>query len=74
MILFAILLTMIAAALLLGQSRIVLRAWQQQRAGRRNPALRMEEPARFFLNFGFEVFLMLIALWYFAGVVWNWSS
>ncbi|MBY6129656.1 hypothetical protein KUW15_13120 [Qipengyuania aquimaris] len=74
MILFAILVTVIAAALLLGQSRIVLRAWKKQTAGWRNPALRTDEPGRFFLNFGFEVFLMLIALWYFSGVVWSWLS
>ena len=74
MILFGILLTVIAAALFLGQSRIVLRAWQEQTAGRRNPAQRSEEPGRFSLNFGFEVFLMLIALWYISGVVWSWLS
>ena len=74
MVLFGILVTMIAAALFLGQSRIVWRAWQRQTAGWRKPALRTEEPGRFFFYFGFEVFLMLIALWYFSGVIWSWLS
>ncbi|MBX7539619.1 hypothetical protein [Qipengyuania sphaerica] len=74
MIIFELLFVVIVLALLAGQSRIVLRAWNLRTAGGRNPAVLADEPARFFINFGFEIFLMLLVLWYFSGVVWTWLT
>lgn len=74
MIVFGILLTIIAGALIAGQTRIVLRAWNAQAAGWQKPVKRNENPKSFWLRFAFEIFLLIIAAWYFAGLIAVWFS